>query len=71
MSISCRRRFRALSASTPVGDQLRWALDDLVPGVQAPSLEDVRGPRQRRVPAYMVPAEALVDVFRETVDDRE
>ena len=56
--------------STPVGDQLRWALDHLAPGARAPSLEDVKDHVSAEFLRYMVPAEALVDVFQDTVDDR-
>jgi pimeloyl-ACP methyl ester carboxylesterase len=55
---------------TPVGEQLRWALDHLAPGAVSPSLKDVNDHVSTEFLRDMIPADALVDVFRDTVNER-
>ena len=56
--------------ATPVGDQLRWALDHLAPGGQPPSVDEINEHISAEFLRYLMPAETVITLFSQTVAER-
>jgi pimeloyl-ACP methyl ester carboxylesterase len=60
----------AVIPATPVGDQLRWALDHLAPGGQPPTVEQINEHISAEFLRDLLPADTVIDLFRQTVAER-
>ena len=56
--------------ATPVGDQLRWALDHLAPGGQPPSVDEINEHISAEFLRDLMPAETVITLFSQTVAER-
>ena len=56
--------------ATPVGDQLRWALDHLAPGGQPPTVDEINEHISAEFLRDVLPTETVIDLFSQTVTER-
>jgi pimeloyl-ACP methyl ester carboxylesterase len=56
--------------ATPVGEQLRWALDDLAPGGQPPTVDEINEHISAEFLRDVMPAETVIALFGQTVTER-
>jgi pimeloyl-ACP methyl ester carboxylesterase len=56
--------------ATPVGDQLRWALDHLAPGGQPPTVDEINEHISAEFLRDVLPAETVIELFGQTVAER-
>ena len=54
---------------TPVGEQLRWALDHLATGGQTPTLDEINEHISAEFLRDVMPAETVIGIFGQTVAD--
>ena len=55
---------------TPVGEQLRWALDHLAPGGQPPTVDEINAHISAEFLRDVLPAETVITLFSQTVAER-
>ena len=55
---------------TPVGEQLRWALDHLAPDAQPPTVDEITEHLSAEFLRDILPAETVIGLFEETVAER-
>jgi pimeloyl-ACP methyl ester carboxylesterase len=55
---------------TPVGEQLRWALEHLAPGGQPPTVEEINEHVSAEFLRDVMPAETVIGIFGQTVAER-
>jgi pimeloyl-ACP methyl ester carboxylesterase len=55
---------------TPVGEQLRWALDHLAPGGQPPTVDEINAHISAEFLRDVLPAETIITLFSQTVAER-
>jgi hypothetical protein len=56
--------------ATPVGDQLRWALDHLAPGGQPPTVDEINEHISAEFLRDLMPTETVIDLFSQIVAER-
>jgi hypothetical protein len=56
--------------ATPVGDQLRWALDHLAPGGQPPTVDKMNEHISAEFLRDVLPADTVIALFGQTVAER-
>jgi pimeloyl-ACP methyl ester carboxylesterase len=56
--------------ATPVGDQLRWALEHLAPGGQPPTVDEINEHISAEFLRDLMPTETVIDLFSQMVAER-